>query len=87
MLIGTLHLKTAISDLEVVQKDTQSNLYYINYNLKDSLEKITIATTRPETMMGDTGIAVNPNDKRYKDFIGKIVKIPLVNREIKIISR
>ena len=79
-------LKTAISDLEVVQKDTQSNLYYINYDLKDSLEKITIATTRPETMMGDTGIAVNPNDKRYKNFIGKIVKIPIVNREIKIIT-
>ncbi len=79
-------LKTAISDLEVVQKDAQSNLYYIDYNLKDSTEKITIATTRPETMMGDTAVAVNPNDKRYKKFVGQFVKIPLVNRDIMIIA-
>ncbi|MDC0903322.1 valine--tRNA ligase [Pelagibacteraceae bacterium] len=79
-------LQTAISDLEVVQKDSQSNLYYINYTLEDSEEKITIATTRPETMMGDTAIAVNPKDKRYLNLVGKKVKIPLVNRFIKIIS-
>ena len=58
-------MQTAISDLEVVQKETQSNLYYIDYQLKNSSEKITIATTRPETMMGDTAIAVNPKDERY----------------------
>jgi valyl-tRNA synthetase len=79
-------LQTAISDLEVVQKDTQSNLYYIDYPIHNSLEKITIATTRPETMMGDTAIAVNPKDERYANLIGKNVKIPLVNRTIKIIA-
>ena len=79
-------LQTAISDLEVIQKDTQSNLYYIDYQIADSTEKITIATTRPETMMGDTAIAVNPKDKRYTHLIGRNVNIPLVNRSIKIIS-
>tara|TARA_S200000501_G_scaffold369439_1_gene408915 strand:+ start:1898 stop:4543 length:2646 start_codon:yes stop_codon:yes gene_type:complete len=79
-------LQTAISDLEVVQKDVQSNLYYINYPIVGSKDKITIATTRPETMMGDTAIAVNPNDDRYKSLIGKNVLIPLVNRSIKVIA-
>ncbi len=79
-------LQTAISDLEVVQKDVQSQLYYITYKLIDSSEKITIATTRPETMMGDTAIAVNPKDIRYKNFIGKSVKIPIVERTINIIG-
>ena len=79
-------LQTAISDLEVVQKDTQSNLYFIEYPIEDSSEKITIATTRPETMMGDTAIAVNPKDNRYINLVGKNVKIPIVNRKIKIIS-
>ena len=79
-------LQTAISDLEVVQRDVQSQLYYIEYPIQNSENKITIATTRPETMMGDTAIAVNPKDDRYKKLIGKSVKIPLVNRIIKIIS-
>ena len=79
-------LQTAISDLEVVQKETQSNLYFIEYQVEDSSEKITIATTRPETMMGDTAIAVNPKDKRYVNLVGKNAKIPLVNRSIKIIT-
>ena len=79
-------LQTAISDLEVVQKDVQSQLYYIDYQLENSDEKITIATTRPETMMGDTAIAVNPKDKRYTNLIGKNVIIPIVNRKIKIIA-
>ncbi len=79
-------LQTAISDLEVIQKDVQSQLYYIDYPIENSSEKITIATTRPETMMGDTAIAVNPKDQRYKNLVGKRVKIPLVNREIKIIT-
>ena len=79
-------LQTAISDLEVVQKDAQSNLYYIDYQIENSINKITIATTRPETMMGDSAIAVNPKDKRYTNLIGKNVKIPLVDRNIKIIS-
>ena len=79
-------LQTAISDLEVVQKDTQSNLYFIDYTIKNSSKKITIATTRPETIMGDTAIAVNPNDKRYTDLVGQSALIPLVERSIKIIT-
>ena len=79
-------LQTAISDLEVIQKDVQSNLYYIDYPIEGSKDKITIATTRPETMMGDAAIAVNPKDKRYVSLIGKNVMIPLVNRTIKIIA-
>ena len=59
-------LKTAISDLEVDQREVQSQLYYINYSIENSKELITIATTRPETMMGDTAIAVNPKDERFK---------------------
>ena len=79
-------LQTAISDLEVVKRDVQSQLYYIDYLIQNSDKSITIATTRPETMMGDTAIAVNPKDERYKSLIGKNVKIPLVNRTIKIIA-
>ena len=79
-------LQTAISDLEVIQKDVQSQLYYINYDIEGTIDKITIATTRPETMMGDTAIAVNPKDERFKSLIGKNVSIPLVNRTIKIIT-
>jgi valyl-tRNA synthetase len=79
-------LQTAISDLEVVQRDVQSQLYYIDYQIENSENKITIATTRPETMMGDTAIAVNPKDDRYKKLIGSNVIIPLVNRSIKIIA-
>ena len=79
-------LQTAISDLEVIQNDVQSQLYYIDYPIENSENKITIATTRPETMMGDTAIAVNPKDERFKNFVGKIVKIPIVNRSIKIIT-
>ena len=79
-------LQTAISDLEVIQKDVQSQLYYIDYEVENSDTKITIATTRPETMMGDTAVAVNPKDERYVNLIGKSVIIPIVNRKIKIIS-
>ena len=79
-------LETAISDLEVVQKEIQSNLYYIKYKIVGEENSITIATTRPETMIGDTALAVNPNDNRYKKFIGKKVLIPLVNREVKVIA-
>ena len=79
-------LQTAISDLEVVQKDVQSQLYYIDYSIENSDQKITIATTRPETMLGDTAVAVNPKDERYINLIGKNVLIPIVNRKVKIIS-
>jgi len=79
-------LKTAISDLEVDQREVNSKLYHIKYPINGrSNEFITIATTRPETMLGDTAIAVNPNDKRYKKYKGKEVTIPLAERKIKII--
>jgi len=79
-------LQTAISDLEVVQKEVQSQLYYINYQIENSDQQITIATTRPETMMGDTAVAVNPKDKRFLNLVGKNVCIPLINRVVKIIA-
>ena len=79
-------LQTAISDLEVVQKETKGKLYYIKYKVVDSDQNIIIATTRPETMFGDTAIAVNPKDERYQDLIAKEVIIPISNRRIKIIS-
>ena len=79
-------LQTAISDLEVVQKQTKGKLYYIKYKLVDSDQSIIIATTRPETMFGDTAIAVNPKDERYREYIGREVAIPISNRKIKIIT-
>ncbi len=79
-------LQTAISDLEVVQKETKGKLYYIKYKIADDDNFITIATTRPETMFGDTAIAVHPSDHRYKDLINKNVIIPVSNRKIKIIT-
>jgi valyl-tRNA synthetase len=79
-------LQTAISDLEVVQKETKGKLYYIKYKLVDSDQSIIIATTRPETMFGDTAIAVNPKDERYSEYIGREVAIPILNRKIKIIT-
>jgi len=79
-------LETAISDLEVEQKEVQSNLYYIKYKIENSDNFLTIATTRPETMLGDTAVAVNPNDDRYKNLIGKSITIPLTNRTVKIIA-
>ncbi|MDC1129717.1 valine--tRNA ligase [Candidatus Pelagibacter sp.] len=79
-------LKTAISDLEVDQREVNSKIYYIQYPIDGSSDFITIATTRPETMLGDTAIAVNPKDDRFKKLIGKIVTIPIVGRKIKIIE-
>jgi len=79
-------LKTAISDLEVDQKEVNSLMYYIKYPIDNSDEFITIATTRPETMLGDSAIAVNPKDERFKMFVGKFVTIPIVGRKIKIIE-
>jgi len=79
-------LETAISDLEVEQKEVQSNLYYIKYKIENSDNFITIATTRPETMLGDSAVAVNPNDERYKNLIGEKIKIPISNRIVNIIA-
>ena len=78
-------LETAISDLEVDQKEVQSNLYYIKYKILGENNFITIATTRPETMLGDAAVAINPKDERYKNFIGKKVIVPIVERKVKII--
>ena len=77
--------QTAISDEEVIHKEVNSKLYHISYNIKDSDEKITIATTRPETILGDTAICVNPSDKRYKHLKNKSAIVPLINRKIPII--
>ena len=81
-----IKLETAISDLEVEQREVQSSLYYIKYPIQGENNFITIATTRPETIIGDTAVAVNPKDSRYKNLIGKKILIPLVNREVKIIA-
>tara|TARA_B110000238_G_scaffold137344_1_gene148013 strand:- start:716 stop:3325 length:2610 start_codon:yes stop_codon:yes gene_type:complete len=77
--------QTAISDEEVIFKDVNSHLYYINYKIEGSEEEITIATTRPETILGDTAICLNPNDNRYKHLKGKKAIIPLIGRVIPII--
>ena len=79
-------LKTAISDLEVDQREVNSKIYYIQYPIEGSSDFITIATTRPETMLGDTAIAVNPKDDRFKHLVGKFVTVPIVGRKIKIIE-
>ena len=78
--------KSTLADDEVEYKDIDSNLYHIKYKIKDTNEFITIATTRPETIFGDSAIAVNPTDERYTNIIGKVAIIPVANREIKIIS-
>jgi valyl-tRNA synthetase len=78
--------RTSLSDLEVSYENRKGKLWYIKYPLQNSKKYIVVATTRPETMLGDTAVAVNPKDKRYKDLVGKIVILPLVNREIPIIS-
>ncbi|MFA5349728.1 MAG: valine--tRNA ligase [Candidatus Omnitrophota bacterium] len=79
--------QTALSDEESSHIELQGHLYYFKYPLKENPGKfISVATTRPETMLGDTAVAVNPKDKRYKEYIGKILILPLVNREIKVIA-
>ncbi len=77
---------TALSDEEVIHKEVNGHLWHFKYPIKDTDEFIIVATTRPETMLGDTGIAVNPKDKRYSHLINKKVLLPLVNREIPIFS-
>ncbi len=78
--------KTALSDAEVEYEEQQSNLWHYHYPFVDGSGYITIATTRPETMLGDTAVAVNPKDPRYKDKIGKMLKLPLTDREIPLIA-
>jgi len=78
--------QTALSDLEVEHKDIVGHLYYIHYPLTENEGFVTVATTRPETFLGDTAVAVNPEDKRYKKLIGKSVTLPIIDKEIPIIA-
>ena len=78
--------KTALSDIEVIHKDIEGAFYHMSYPLSDGSGVVEIATTRPETMLGDTAIAVHPEDERYQELIGKTVVLPLVDKEIPIIA-
>ncbi len=77
---------SAISDLEVEHEDRAAKLYYVKYPIADSNESLTVATTRPETILGDTAVAVNPKDPRYGRFVGKMAVVPLAGREVPIIA-
>lgn len=78
--------RTALSDIEVEYKEVNGHLYHLKYPLKDGSGSITVATTRPETMLGDTAVAVHPEDERYRHLIGKTILLPIVDREIPIIA-
>jgi valyl-tRNA synthetase len=80
------HCGTVLSDIEIEHRERKAKLYYIKYPLLDSEESITVATTRPETMLGDTAVAVHPDDERYSKFQKRKVLLPLVNREIPVIT-
>ncbi len=79
-------LHTAISDLEVVSEEEKGSMWHFRYPLADGSGHLVVATTRPETMLGDTAVAVNPNDERYQHLIGKTVLLPITNREIPVIA-
>src|SRR5207249_4028072 len=79
-------LLTAISDLEVQQVETKGSLWYFRYPVEGSDESIVVATTRPETMLGDTAVAVHPDDARYRHLVGRDVVLPLVGRRIPVIA-
>ena len=79
-------IQTAVSDLEVVHEDRAGKIYHIRYDLADGTGSITIATTRPETMLGDVAVAVNPSDERYTALVGKMLVLPLVGREIPVVA-
>lgn len=80
------HCNTAVSDIEVEHEDENGKLYYIKYKIENSDKFLLIATTRPETLLGDLAVSVNPKDERYKDLVGKNVILPLVNKLIPIIE-
>ncbi len=80
------HCKTSISDAEVEYENTPGHFWHLRYPLSDGSGYVELATTRPETMLGDTAIAVNPNDERYKAIVGKTVTLPLVNKDIPIVA-
>ncbi|SJZ67877.1 valine--tRNA ligase [Selenihalanaerobacter shriftii] len=77
---------TTLSDIEVEHQDIPGHFYHLRYQIKDSDDEIIVATTRPETMLGDTAIAVNPKDERYQDLVGKRVIVPIVEREIPVVA-
>ena len=81
-----IKLQTALSDLEVENKEIKSKLYFIKYNIDNSSDQLIVATTRPETLFGDTAICINPEDERFRKYIGKTACVPLVNRMIPIIG-
>ncbi|MEC7676982.1 MAG: valine--tRNA ligase, partial [Pseudomonadota bacterium] len=81
-----IKLQTAISDLEVINEEREGFLYHLEYRVKDSTDKIIVATTRPETFFGDSAVCVNPSDIRYNSLIGKKIILPIINREIPIIG-
>lgn len=78
--------RTALSDIEVEYKEVQGNLYHLRYMLKDGSGSIVVATTRPETMLGDTAVAVHPEDERYRHMIGKTLVLPIIGREIPVVA-
>jgi valyl-tRNA synthetase len=78
--------QSAVSDLEIENEEVNGHLWYLRYPLTDGTGELVVATTRPETMLGDTGVAVNPNDERYQAFIGKTLTLPIVGREIPIFA-
>lgn len=80
------HCRTTISDAEVEYEDQAGHFWHLRYPLKDGSGYVELATTRPETMLGDTAVAVNPNDERYKDLIGKTLILPIVHREIPVVA-
>ena len=80
------HCVTALSDAEVEYQDKPGHMWHLRYPLSDGSGDVIVATTRPETMLGDTGVAVNPNDERYKNIVGKTCILPLVNKEIPIVA-
>ncbi|MGH9941539.1 MAG: valine--tRNA ligase [Pyrinomonadaceae bacterium] len=78
--------QTALSDLEVDKEPQAGKLYYLQYPVKGSERRVTVATTRPETMLGDTAVAVNPQDERYRDLVGATLELPLTGREIPVVA-
>ena len=80
------HCKTSLSDAEVTFEDQAGHFWHLRYPLKDGSGYVELATTRPETLLGDTAVAVNPNDERYKDIVGKTLILPLVGREIPVVA-
>src|SRR5438876_652355 len=78
--------QTVLSDLEVEKTPQKGQLYYLQYPLKDNSHQLTVATTRPETMLGDTAVAVNPNDERFRSLVGQVVLLPITGREIPVVA-